>query len=74
MSTGCRPPRWWPYRDEFPEWRLWRGDNQRFYARLPGTSPLVVVSGKDVADLRDQVTKETSRRNGGPKATGADDG
>lgn len=56
--TDYRPPKWWPHHDEFPDWRLWRGENRLLYARLPGTSPLVIVHGTDVAELREQIVSE----------------
>jgi hypothetical protein len=57
-----RVPGWWPYQAEFPDWRVWKGEDQRYYARLPGTKPLVIVHGNDAADLRDQILKEISNR------------
>ena len=52
-----RAPRWWPYKDEFPEWRFWRGQNGLLYARLPGTDPLVIVHAQDPAGLRAQMVQ-----------------
>jgi hypothetical protein len=74
--TDYRPPRWWPHYDEFPDWRLWRGENHLLYARLPGTKPLVIVHGTDVAELRDRIAGETARRErpgpvGAPAVTGS---
>ena len=43
VSIPQRVPRWWPYRDEFPEWRVHKGENNLLYARLPGTDPLIIV-------------------------------
>jgi hypothetical protein len=56
-----RVPKWWPYQAEFPDWRVWRGEDQRYYARLPGTDPLVIVRGQDPASLRDEIIREQSR-------------
>jgi hypothetical protein len=50
MKVG-QPPKSWFYRDEFTERRFWRGDNARYYALLPGTNPLLIVNGQDVAEL-----------------------
>jgi hypothetical protein len=50
-----RVPKWWPYQDQFPEWRVWRGDDRHLYARLPGTDPLIVVHGHDTDELREQI-------------------
>jgi hypothetical protein len=61
MSVQYRPPNWWPYQSEFPDWRLWQGDNKLFYARLPGTSPLVIVRAADVTGLRDEIISAESR-------------
>lgn len=41
--------------DEFPDWHVWKGVNSLFYARLPKTSPPVVVQGEDLLDLRDRI-------------------
>jgi hypothetical protein len=54
-----RVPKWWPYQEQFPQWRVWRGENKRYYARLPGTDPLVVVHGQDADELRDEITRLT---------------
>jgi hypothetical protein len=54
-----RVPKWWPYQQQFPEWRVWRGDNKHYYARLPGTDPLIIVHGQDADELRDQITRQT---------------
>jgi hypothetical protein len=42
-------------RKEFPRWEFFTGVNHLPYARLPLTSPPVVLRGEDVTDLRDQV-------------------
>jgi hypothetical protein len=58
-----RVPKWWQrYHAQFPDWRVWRGENKRFYARLPGTSPLLVVHGRDAEELRDEITRHLSQR------------
>jgi hypothetical protein len=56
-----RVPKWWrPYQGQFPHWRVWRGQDKRFYARLPGTDPLVIVHGRDAEELRDEITTHLS--------------
>jgi len=39
----------------FPRWEAWKGVTGTCYARLPGSSPPVVVHGKDADDLARQV-------------------
>jgi hypothetical protein len=55
-----RAPRWWPYQDEFPDWRVWQGQNKRYYARLPGTEPLLIVNAEDAQKLRDEIVRVKS--------------
>jgi hypothetical protein len=55
-----RAPRWWPYQDEFPDWRVWQGQNKRYYARLPETKPLVIVNAADAQRLRDEIIRAKS--------------
>jgi hypothetical protein len=53
-----RAPKWWqPYQAEFPDWRVWRGENGRVYGRLPRTEPLVIVNGRDAGELREQIIR-----------------
>jgi hypothetical protein len=52
-----RVPKWWPYQEQFPQWRVWRGENKRYYARLPGTDPLLVVHGQDADELHDEIAR-----------------
>jgi hypothetical protein len=40
---------------EFPGWHAWQGVNDLYYARLPKTSPPWVVTGEDLAALREQI-------------------
>lgn len=56
-----RVPKWWPYQEQFPQWRVWFGYNKRYYARLPDTDPLVVVHGSTPEALREQITRHASR-------------
>jgi hypothetical protein len=52
---------------EFPGWHCWKGVNQLWYARLPGTSPAIVVERKeDLLDLRDGIIAAIWRRDNGP--------
>jgi hypothetical protein len=46
---------------EFPGWHVWKGVSQLWYARLPLSSPPIVVRGEDLTDLRDQITREVIR-------------
>ena len=39
----------------FPGWHCWLGVTGTRYARLPGSSPPIVVHGKDADDLARQV-------------------
>jgi hypothetical protein len=57
VDLPYRVPKWWPYQDEFPDWRVWQGMNKLYYARLPGTHPLVIVHGEDAAKLRDEIMR-----------------
>jgi hypothetical protein len=47
---------------EFPRWHCWRGISGLVYARLPKSSPPIVVRAGDPLDLRDQIRAETGRR------------
>lgn len=60
MTLPERVPKWWTYQDEFPGWRVWKAENQRYYARLPGTEPLVIVHGEDPVSLRDEIIRVRS--------------
>jgi hypothetical protein len=42
---------------EFPVWEVFRGVNRLYYARLPRTSPPVLLRGEDLLDLRDEIIK-----------------
>lgn len=43
---------------EFPTWRCYApGVNGFVYANLPGSFPLVVLRGKNPADLRNQIRR-----------------
>jgi hypothetical protein len=61
VTLPKRVPRWWPYQDEFPDWRVWKGEGQRYHARLPGTRPLIIVRGEDPASLRDAILRAESK-------------
>jgi hypothetical protein len=62
MSIPQRVPKWWtPCVAEFPDWRVWRGENRLCYARLPGTDPLVIVHAADAAGLRDEIIRAQSQ-------------
>jgi hypothetical protein len=66
MNVPQRVPKWWlPHLDEFPDWQVWRGTNRLYYARRPGTVPLVIVHGEDPADLRDQIIRAASKLDAG---------
>jgi hypothetical protein len=45
----------------FPHWEVWHGVSGLFYARLPLSSPPVVVRGEDPRDLADQIRGWTGR-------------
>jgi hypothetical protein len=61
MSISCRVPKWWPYQNEFPRWSVHKGENKLYYARLPGTHPLVIVHAADAAALRDEIIRAKSQ-------------
>jgi hypothetical protein len=62
MSIPQRVPKWWkPYADEFPDWRVHKGENRLYYARLPGTNPLVIVHAADAAALRNEIARAQSQ-------------
>jgi hypothetical protein len=54
-GAGPDPDRWWPYRDEFPQWHVWRGVGGLFYARRRVSSPPLVVRAPDADQLRDRI-------------------
>ena len=41
----------------YPGWHCWQGVSGPCYASLPGSSPPVVVRGKDPADLRGEIRR-----------------
>ena len=47
---------------EFPCWHCWRGVSGLLYARLPKSSPPIVIRAEDPVDLRDQIRGEIGRR------------
>ena len=50
-------PAWWPYAKEFPRWHIWRGVSGLAYARLPRSSPPLVVRAENAAGLRDEIRR-----------------
>jgi hypothetical protein len=42
---------------EFPAWHAWTGVSGLLYARLPRSSPPVVVRGQDAAELREAIRR-----------------
>jgi hypothetical protein len=45
-------PTWWaPFAKGLPGWRAWAGETEGFFARLPGTRPLVVVQAENPGSL-----------------------
>jgi hypothetical protein len=42
MNMPQRVPNRWPHQPGFPDRQVWRETNQLYYARLPGTIPLVI--------------------------------
>jgi hypothetical protein len=50
-------PEWWaPYAAEFRAWHAWCGVGETgYYARLPGSSPPLVVRAGDPASLARQI-------------------
>lgn len=62
MSIPQRVPKWWkPYAAEFPDWRVHKGENLRYYARLPGTDPLVIVHAEDAVKLREEIIRTQAK-------------
>jgi hypothetical protein len=56
VSENDTVPGWWqPHAATFPRWHAWRGVNDRYYARLPLSSPPIVVSDKEPAALANLV-------------------
>ncbi len=52
-------PGWWkPHARGLPGWRAHQGEDSLYYARLPGTQPMVVVNAKTPEKLRDAVWDE----------------
>jgi hypothetical protein len=42
---------------EFPDWEAWQGIDRLWHARIRGAIPSIVVHGKDLVDLRDQIIR-----------------
>jgi hypothetical protein len=56
VSDDDIAPEWWqPHAATFPRWHAWHGVNDLYYARLPLSSPPIVVSAKDPASLASAV-------------------
>jgi hypothetical protein len=56
VSDDDIAPGWWqPYAAAFPRWHAWHGVNDLLYARLPLSSPPIVVSDRDAAGLAAKV-------------------
>jgi hypothetical protein len=63
VTLPQRLPKWWrPIQEEFPDWRGWAGEDDRYYARLPGTKPLVVVNGATPEELRNEIIAKQQER------------
>ncbi len=61
-ADGTQDPKdtaaeWLACAREFPRWYLWRGVAGHYYARVPRTSPPMVVRAPDAASLRDEITR-----------------
>jgi hypothetical protein len=57
------PPTWWaPFADEFPCWHAWTGVAGLLYARLPRSSPPVVLRGADPGSVAEQIRAWYQRR------------
>ena len=51
-DDDAQPPAWWaPYASEFPCWHAWTGLAGLLYARLPRSSPPVVVRATDAVGV-----------------------
>jgi hypothetical protein len=51
-------PQWWAsHAREFPYWYVWRGVAGHYYARVPRSSPPIVVRAMTPEDLRDEVMR-----------------
>jgi hypothetical protein len=48
-------------RGEFPAWHCWDGISGLVYAKLRGSSPVIVVRGENPRDLRDQIRRELAQ-------------
>jgi hypothetical protein len=54
-------PSWWQDRAaRWPRWEAWQGVNQLYYARIPRSSPPIVVRGESPQDLEDMIRKAES--------------
>ena len=47
--------------DEYPDWEPWLGIDSLWHARIKGATPPVIVTGEDLADLRDEIRRKVSR-------------
>jgi hypothetical protein len=54
---------------EFPRWYVWQGVAGHYYARVPRTSPPLVVRALNAEDLRDEISR--AELSGWPLPTGA---
>jgi hypothetical protein len=54
-------PEWWqPYAASWSRWEAWQGVNQLYYARIPRSSPPIVVRGESPEDLADMICRAES--------------
>jgi hypothetical protein len=45
---------------EFPAWEVWRGNDNRWCARIRGTDPPVMVQDDDLVGLREEIIRKVS--------------
>ena len=63
MANPDVPPAWWaPFADEFPCWHAWTGVAGLLYARLPRSSPPVVVRAVTAGSVAEQIRAWYRRR------------
>ena len=62
VMSGSVPSWWREYAREFPQYTVWRGTNQLYYASRTRANPPVIIRGESADDLADMIRAEERRR------------
>jgi hypothetical protein len=60
--SGSVPDWWKPYAAEFPQYTVWKGTNQLYYASRTRCNPPLIVRGEDADDLKNEIIRAESKR------------